>query len=195
MQTNNLARHIDFKVSNWKRLVLPDSITDEQVKEILNKYIDIEDIIEAIIGLTKESLMEHTSPDSEEFLYPADNGNQPTVDFFVDGNSVWNNTYQKDEIIRKIRAIIEKYGSLSAADLELDSSLVHNSISKDHYILIEGYNLNTVKLVTYVHEMETDEDEIPYEDVSDNNLDEILAQVEQYVAEMDDLIDRAHGEK
>ena len=183
-------RHIDFKVSNWKRLVIPDSITDEQVKEILAQYIDIEDVIEAIIEKTQESLMEHTVPDSEEFLYPADNGDQPTVDFFVADNSVWNNSELRAEKIRKINDIINQFGALSTADLQLDSSLVHASISKDHQILIEGYNARTVKLVTYVHEQETDEDEIPYEEVSTDNLDEILEQLEDYAVGFDKMMDR-----
>lgn len=87
---------------------------------------------------------------------------------------------QKERLIEKISAIIKKCGSVSTADLELSSSPIHKSISKDHYILIEQFNQDDVRIVTYVHETETNDDYIPYEEVSTENLKGILENLKEY---------------
>ena len=97
---------------------------------------------------------------------------------------------QKRTIIKKIKAIIEEYGSFSTADVESESSPIINSFGKDSYQLAERFNNNGVTAVSYVHETETDEDEILYEDLPKDVLEEILSIAEDYEVDFERTMKR-----
>jgi len=90
---------------------------------------------------------------------------------------------QKNAIIKNIKAIIEKFGSFTTADVEAESSPVIATLGKDTCQLAETFNLHKVTAVTYVHETETNEDFILYEDLKKDVLEDILRLAENYEAD------------
>ena len=100
----------------------------------------------------------------------------------------------KQETIKTIRGIISEWGSLTDADMELISSPIVNQVSKDHFSLAESYHLDYVGVTTYVHGIVTDETDIPYEDLSDDTLEEILENLQTYDNYMDKTMDKCRDE-
>lgn len=85
--------------------------------------------------------------------------------------------------ISRIKEIIGNWGATTTAELEADSSPCISSSGTNKMnvsTLVEEFNLNDVKIVTYNNETEIAEDEIPYEDLSEDVIDEILNLLEDY---------------
>ena len=80
----------------------------------------------------------------------------------------------KKKLISEIKAIISEYGGFSTADVEANSSPVIATLGKDTCQLAEYFGTDKVTAVTYVHESETAEDYILYEDLKNDVLTEIL---------------------
>lgn len=89
----------------------------------------------------------------------------------------------KERVIQRIKKIIEEFGSFTTADVEPEGSPVITTAGKNVCVLAEGFNTNTVKAVTYVHETETDSEEISYEDLAEDVLCEIELLAENYEAD------------
>ena len=101
----------------------------------------------------------------------------------------------KQETIKTIRGIISNWGSpITDADMELISSPIINQVSKDHFSLAESFHLDYVGVTTYVHEIVTDETDIPYEDLSEDILDEIWVALVDYEEYMLKTMDKCRNE-
>ena len=87
---------------------------------------------------------------------------------------------QKRTIIKKIKAIITEWGGFTCADVEATSSPVIKTLGKDTCQLAERFEKDKVKAVIYVHDSETGEDYIAYEDLDKDVLEEILFLAEQW---------------
>ena len=79
----------------------------------------------------------------------------------------------KEEKIDKIKDILEEVGSTSTGELEAQTSPVINSMGEAH-VLAERFHPNCVDIVSYVGSMDVGEDSIPYEDLTEDVIDEIL---------------------
>ena len=88
----------------------------------------------------------------------------------------------KLEKIRNIKRIINTYGGFHISELDGEGSPVIKTMGKDHTLLAEEFN-EQVTAITYVHEVETNEDYIDYEDLSDDLIDQINVIAEDYEAE------------
>jgi len=97
---------------------------------------------------------------------------------------------QKRTIIKRIKAIIRNIGITTNADMGLGSSPILNSIGSHTCQLLETFGVDKAKAITYVHEMETDEDYILYEDLSKELLEEILFNLENYEVDLDKTMER-----
>jgi uncharacterized protein (DUF952 family) len=86
----------------------------------------------------------------------------------------------KKEAISKIKEIIKEYGTFTCADVEATSSPVINSLGKDTHQLAERFYEHKIEAVLYVHEQETDTDFIPYEELKNFTLLEILSLAETW---------------
>lgn len=89
----------------------------------------------------------------------------------------------KTQKISKIKEIIGEWGATTTAELEADSSPCISSSGTNRMnvsTLVEEFNLSDVKIVTYNNETEIAEDTIPYEDLSEDVIDEILNLLEDY---------------
>lgn len=91
---------------------------------------------------------------------------------------------QKKTIIKKIKAIIKEHGSFTIADVQADSSPCIASM-KGATQLAESFHYDKVEAVTYElkYDEEIDSDNIPYEDLKKDVLEEILHLAENWEAE------------
>lgn len=99
-----------------------------------------------------------------------------------------------NKIISEIKLIIEKWGSLTTADLETNQSPVYSQFNKDHFSLIERFNLSDVEVITYIHETEVDSFNVSYEDLDEDMLYDIFGELETYDIMMDKTIDSCRDE-
>jgi hypothetical protein len=89
----------------------------------------------------------------------------------------------KTEQIAEIKRIIAEWGCTTACELELDSSPCINSLGngKNNVSqLVEMFNSDHVTAVTYHDDNEIGEEDIIYEDLSEDIIDEIYNHLEQY---------------
>ncbi len=90
---------------------------------------------------------------------------------------------KKTEKILRIKEIVREWGATTTAELEADSSPCISSSGTNKMnvsTLVEGFNLNNVKIVTYNNETEIAEDNIPYENLTEDVIDDILYLLEDY---------------
>ena len=90
---------------------------------------------------------------------------------------------KKTEKILRIKEIVREWGATTTAELEADSSPCISSSGTNKMnvsTLVKGFNLNNVKIVTYNNETEMAEDNIPYENVTEDVIDDILYLLEDY---------------
>jgi hypothetical protein len=89
----------------------------------------------------------------------------------------------KKKLIENIKKLIAEIGSTSTGEMQTDSQ-IYKSISKDHYMTVESYNADNVTVCEYVHEMEVNEFNAPYEDMTGNQLKRVLSELREYAGEM-----------
>ncbi len=90
---------------------------------------------------------------------------------------------KKTEKILRIKEIVREWGATTTAELEADSSPCISSSGTNKMnvsTLVKGFNLNNVKIVTYNNETEIAEDNIPYENLTEDVIDDILYLLEDY---------------
>jgi len=93
----------------------------------------------------------------------------------------------KEEQIKEIKRIIKEFGSTTSSELSLDCSPCINSIGngKNNVSqLVEHFNQDDVTAVTYNDETEIGEEEISYEDLSEDIIDEVYHIIEAYEVDM-----------
>jgi hypothetical protein len=89
---------------------------------------------------------------------------------------------ERTEKIARIKEIIGEWGETSTAELEASSSPCISSTGNrpNVSVLVERFGEDKVGVFTYVDETETSEDELTYEELSDDVLDNILDLLEDY---------------
>lgn len=100
---------------------------------------------------------------------------------------------EKEKIIQKIQDIIKDYGSFSPYEVNQDNPVI-KTMGKDHNQVAEKFNLHAVDAVSYVNEIEVDEDEIDYQDLPVDVLEEILYIAEDYKTDFDKTMDKCRNE-
>jgi len=89
----------------------------------------------------------------------------------------------KEEKIARIKSIIADWGSTNTAELDLDCSPCISSAGTNRMnvsTLVERFNLDDVEIITYNNETEIANDFIPYEDLSEEVIDEVFEIIEAY---------------
>ena len=77
-------------------------------------------------------------------------------------------------MIKKIKAVINEWGSFNIGELDQPTnSPIVKSIGKHTSVCIDGFNHTTVSTTTYVNDIDTETDEIDYEDLSMDLLKEV----------------------
>lgn len=90
---------------------------------------------------------------------------------------------QKRTIIKKIKAIIKEHGDFTTAEINAESSPCVYS-KKGRNELCESFNYDKVEVVTYdSNDEEIDSDDVLYEDLKKDVLEEILFLAEIWEAE------------
>jgi hypothetical protein len=92
----------------------------------------------------------------------------------------------KEKQIAYIKKVIKEWGSTTAGELQLESSPCVNSLAGgDVCELIESFNIDDVESVVYDRKgNEIDWNNISYEDLSEDLIDEIYNIIEAYEADM-----------
>ena len=90
----------------------------------------------------------------------------------------------KNDQISEINRIIREWGAISCGELLLDCSPCVASIGDNIVQLAERFNDNGITAITYVYDREVDECEIPYDNLSEEIVDEIYNIIVEYENEM-----------
>ena len=99
----------------------------------------------------------------------------------------------KQEVIEKIQAVLVNWGEFGIYEVENHGTPIVNSIGKTQQV-VEAINNQTVTVTTYVNDIETDEEEIFYSDLSLELLEEILIIADDYDAQEQKLFDSCKDE-
>ena len=100
----------------------------------------------------------------------------------------------KEQYISDIKSIIDKWGSVTSREQELEASPVYNTFGKDHIQLVERFNRNSVTIVSYIHEIEVDEFDVDYDQLSENLLYDIYDILDQYNVGMEKTFQKIRNE-
>ena len=90
----------------------------------------------------------------------------------------------KKKLIESIKKLIVEIGNTSTGEMQSNYSQLYKEISKDHFMLVEGYNAENISVVEYVHEVVTNEFYAHYEDLKAWQLKEVLAELKDYSAQI-----------
>lgn len=104
-------------------------------------------------------------------------------------------TPSKDDKIAKINRILEKCfdGDVTTADLEADASPCISSSGTNRNnisVLVDRFSVDNVGVFTYHNETEIAEDDMSYEELDEEIIDEILELLEQAEVEYDKTMER-----
>lgn len=97
--------------------------------------------------------------------------------------------------IKSINTILDKCfnGETTTAELEADSSpcISSTGTNKNNVsVLVERFSINNVGVITYNNETEIGEDDMSYEELDEEIIDEILELLEQAEVEYDKTMER-----
>lgn len=97
---------------------------------------------------------------------------------------------QKRTIIKRIKTIIENYGSFGMADVEGESSPVVDSIGSDVFLLAERFSIDNVECELVVGSRIESYIDKNYEELSKDTLLDILELAELYETDQEKTIKR-----
>ena len=101
---------------------------------------------------------------------------------------------EKSEDIEYIKRTIREWGAVTSGELQLESDPIVNSMNGGKTIeLIERFDTDSVSTTVYVNGIETNGQDLKYEDLDTDLISEIREIVENYENEMEDTMDRASG--
>jgi hypothetical protein len=108
----------------------------------------------------------------------------------------WNiiDISEKQEKIEFIKKVLSTWGTTSTAELKLESSPIYNNLTGKICTLVQGFTEDYVHVVTYDDDIDIDEEDVPYEKLSDELIDEIHTIMENYDAEQEKLYDSIRDE-
>lgn len=87
---------------------------------------------------------------------------------------------KKERLIECIKTIIEQDGSFTIGEIDGASSPIWKSMNDNHNALLEKFYKDSAKAIFYVHEQETDSEDVEYKDLSIDILEEILSLAEEW---------------
>lgn len=99
----------------------------------------------------------------------------------------------KNTKILRIKEIIMEWGETTSTELELDCSPCissHSSGGRNTSVLVEGFNEDDVNVITYIDETEINNEDIEYDELSEDIIDEILGVMENYNTDMEKTMKR-----
>ena len=140
---------------------------------------------------------------NEEFETTTDlvNGLTKIVDLIKGGytsgytpNWQLEDTTERDKQIDDIKRILGEWGMTTTAEMELESSPVYNNLTGKICTLVEEFTEDYVRVVTYDDDIDINEYDVPYEDLSDDLIDEIHTIMEQYDIAQNKLHDSIRDE-
>ncbi len=96
--------------------------------------------------------------------------------------------------IDRIMEILNMWGQTTTSELELESSPVYNNLTGRICSLVETFNPKYVSVVTYDDDIDINEFDVNYEDLSNELLDEIYEIIDKYDIAQNKLHDSIRDE-
>ncbi len=88
--------HLDFKVTSWKRIFIPDDKVEEFTKRL--KESDCDEVYDLTDIDGVYFVGDHYTSECEEPMIPAENGGSATQELFdSEGNIIYHNSENEDE--------------------------------------------------------------------------------------------------
>jgi hypothetical protein len=118
----------------------------------------------------------------------------------IDKGGSYGNTWnvidmsEREEKIEFIKKVLNTWGTTSTSELELESSPIYNNLTGKICTLVEEFTEDYVRVVTYDDDIDIDEEDVPYEKLSDDLIDEIYSLIEQYNIVQEKLYDSIRDE-
>lgn len=101
---------------------------------------------------------------------------------------------ERERKINFIKETLSTYGQTNTAELELESSPVFQNHTGKICQLVEEFTQDYARVVMYDDEIVIHEDDVPYEELSDELIDEIYEIIEQYKVAQEKLFDSCRDE-
>lgn len=100
-------------------------------------------------------------------------------------NPTWEliDSTDRESKIEYIKRVLQEWGSTSTAELVLDSSPVYQNINGRICSLVEEFNVDNVRVITYDDETEINESYFTYAELSNDLIGEITQIIEMYEAD------------
>lgn len=89
---------------------------------------------------------------------------------------------ERERKITYIKKVLSVWGMTTTSELELESSPMYNSMSSNHFMLIEEFTQDCVRVFEYIYDRYVHEFELSYEELSDDLIDEIYTIIEGHEA-------------
>lgn len=178
------TRYIDIKVSHWERIIVPDTLTDEQVFEVLDSNTEAFDVVNDLSDLLGEPMNVSVLEETEEFMSVEENKGQETMVFFTPKKiRLWSNVSNKQQFINKIEELMDEFGTVSVTEILGAETQVYDT-KNNVKCLIERYNRKDVEVTMYVDGLCEAEFLVLFEDLPYDTLEAILNQLDDYSADV-----------
>jgi hypothetical protein len=96
---------------------------------------------------------------------------------------------KREEKINQIKSIISEWGSVHSHKFNLDASPCLFALNNVFH-LIECFNNDDVTVVSYHDDTKLSEADVPYEELSDDVLDEVFEIISDYGLDMEETFEK-----
>lgn len=86
-----MSNYLDYKATVWYRIPIKDKKHIPKVIEKLNEGDTPSDIFDHLLEWGDNSLYSEDVENSEEFITPLENNDQPTIEIYKDNKLIWQN--------------------------------------------------------------------------------------------------------
>ncbi len=97
---------------------------------------------------------------------------------------------KREEKIKRIKGIIKEWGCVSNFDVGVESSSPCLFGLNDVVHLVENFNQDDVTVFTYHKDYELSNTDVPYEELSDDVLDEVFEIISDYGLDMEETFEK-----
>jgi hypothetical protein len=101
---------------------------------------------------------------------------------------------QKEKFIEYIKEVINEWGAVTSGELQLESDPIVNSMNDGETVeLIERFDSDSVSTTIYANDIETNGQDLEYEELDFELISEIYDIISGYEIDMQKTMDRTSG--
>ena len=87
--------YIDFKITNWERIEIPEHLKDKVLTALKDKKIQTAWDIHEFIHYGEKEELTFECLECSEYMTPKENGGQSTIEAYINEEEVFNNSDKK----------------------------------------------------------------------------------------------------